>query len=283
MFGYVKPYVPDLRVRENEMYRALYCGLCRSMGVHTGCISRLTLSYDFVFLAAVRCVLEKCPVEVKAGRCAVHPLRRRPIIQDNSALAYSAACAAVLARAKTEDDVRDTHGMRRLFSKLLLLPTGRMEKKALREADVPRDTIYNCLSRLSSLEDAMCPSLDDTADTFGDLLAAVFAHGLEGSEKRIAETVGKSIGKYIYVIDAADDAEDDKKSGSYNPLNISPVSPDALSAAVRLELEGAAAAAELIDTGSYPELGEIIRNTLYEGLPKIADKIFKKCDHQQEK
>ena len=58
MFGYVRPYVPDLRVREHELYRAVYCGLCRSMGKHTGCASSFTLSYDFVFLAAVRMVLE---------------------------------------------------------------------------------------------------------------------------------------------------------------------------------------------------------------------------------
>ena len=47
MFGYVMPYVPTLQVQEYELYRAVYCGLCREMGRITGQASRLTLSYDF--------------------------------------------------------------------------------------------------------------------------------------------------------------------------------------------------------------------------------------------
>ena len=51
MFGYVKPYVPALTVAEYEAYKGAYCGLCRTMGHLTGQISRLTLNYDFAFLA----------------------------------------------------------------------------------------------------------------------------------------------------------------------------------------------------------------------------------------
>lgn len=279
MFGYVKPYVPDLRVRENEMYRALYCGLCRSMGKHTTPLSRMTLSYDFVFLASVRCVLEGCEVKAVPKRCAVHPFRKRPSVCDNSALAYSAACAAVLAKAKLEDDIQDSAGLHRFFSRLALIPAKRMEKKAVASADVPRDAVYDCLSRLSALEKANCTSLDSVADIFGELLSAVFSHGLSGSECRIAAALGRSIGKYIYVIDAADDAADDKKAGSYNTLNLSPISKEALSAAIRLELCDAAAAAELLESPKYPELCEIIKNIVYEGLPKNADKIFEKTDN----
>ncbi len=283
MFGYVKPYVPDLRVRENEMYRALYCGLCRSMGIHTGCASRFTLSYDFVFLAAVRCVIEKCSVKAVPKRCLSHPFHKRLSVCDNSALAYSAAAAAVLVKAKLEDDIRDSGRMKKFTSRLALIPAKRMEKKALRAADVPKDAIYDCLARLSALEESGCTSLDSVADIFGELLAEVFSYGLDGSAARIAAALGKSVGKYIYVIDAADDAADDKKSGSYNPLNLAPISRDALSAAVRLELADAGAAAELLTDPKYPELCEIIKNIVYEGLPKNADKIFAETDNKQEK
>ena len=54
MFGYIKTYPPELKVREQESYRALYCGLCREMGRCDGQCARLTLSYDFVFLTLVR-------------------------------------------------------------------------------------------------------------------------------------------------------------------------------------------------------------------------------------
>ena len=111
MFGYIRPYVPDLRVREHELYRAVYCGLCHSMGRHTGCASRLTLSYDFVFLAAVRMVLEQTAYSARPCRCGAHPLKKRAVLLENSALAYCARAAALLTEAKIADDIQDTKGL----------------------------------------------------------------------------------------------------------------------------------------------------------------------------
>ena len=51
MFGYIKPDIPELKMKENELYKAVYCGLCKTMGKCTGCASQLTLNYDFAFLA----------------------------------------------------------------------------------------------------------------------------------------------------------------------------------------------------------------------------------------
>ena len=274
MFGYIKPYIPDLRVREHEMYRAMYCGLCRSMGKHTGCLSKLTLSYDFVFLAAVRAVLLKNTVCPGLCRCAVHPLKKRPCIADNEALKYSASAAAVLTAAKVEDDIKDSKGLKKIAARLALPAARSFEKKALKNYSIPKDEIISCLEKLSELEKNNCPSLDSPADTFGDLLAVVFSFGLPEKESRIAAAIGKCAGRYIYVMDAADDREKDKKSGNYNPLNISPLDNDSLSLAVRLELENMALSAELIDYSGKPELENIIKNIIYEGLPKEADKLF---------
>ena len=57
MFGYVKPYSQELLVKEYELYRAAYCGVCRSMKNNTGIFSPFTLSYDIVFLAFVRLII----------------------------------------------------------------------------------------------------------------------------------------------------------------------------------------------------------------------------------
>ncbi len=276
MFGYIKPFIPDLRVREHELYRAIYCGLCRSMGKHTGCTSRLTLSYDFTFLAALRLALEKTEKKINVCRCAASPLKVRPIMEDNPTLAYCAAVAAILTKAKVEDDICDSKGSKRLKAKLLMPPASSMAKKALKyDSTLPTDKIYEGLARLSKLESEHCPSLDTVADCFGDVLSAVFSHGLEGSEKHIAASLGRCIGRIIYVLDAADDRERDLESKNYNPLNIEEISSDALSQAVRLELYKAEAAIELIDFEGSPELSEIIKNVIYEGIPKEADRIFK--------
>lgn len=283
MFGYIKPFVPDLRVREHELYRAIYCGLCRSMGRHTGCASRLTLSYDFTFLAAVRLALEEdTKIDVKVTRCAASPLKRRPIMDDNPVLAYCASCAAILTREKVRDDISDSKGAEKLKARLLLPASNGMAKKAQKqEIPLPDGAIRESLAALSELEKENCPSIDRCADCFGDLLSNVFSCGLEGSRKTIAAALGRSVGRIIYVLDAADDMENDKKSGSFNPLNLEPISPDALSCAVRLELTKAEAAINLLDTGAMPELRELIYNVIYEGLPREADRIFNKDNCQK--
>ena len=51
MFGYIKPFQPELKVREAEDYKAIYCGLCKELGRSYGIFARMTLSYDFAFMA----------------------------------------------------------------------------------------------------------------------------------------------------------------------------------------------------------------------------------------
>lgn len=118
MFGYVKPNIPELRVRENELYKATYCGLCRTMGKTTGCLSKLTLNYDFAFLALVRFVLENRKAEVKMRRCAVHPFKKRPMLEPDETLRYCAKASVILTRLKLEDNINDSRGFARLKAKI---------------------------------------------------------------------------------------------------------------------------------------------------------------------
>lgn len=51
MFGYVRPFKPYMRMFEYDIYKAVYCGLCKDMGRRYGFVTRFTLSYDFAFLS----------------------------------------------------------------------------------------------------------------------------------------------------------------------------------------------------------------------------------------
>ena len=68
MFGYIRTDTPELRVKENEYYKAVYCGLCRAQGKCTGQCSRMTLSYDMAFLALLRLAVNKDSPIIKKGR-----------------------------------------------------------------------------------------------------------------------------------------------------------------------------------------------------------------------
>ena len=82
MFGYVKPVRGELLVKEEEFYRATYCGICRSMKKHTGALSNVTLSYDSVFLALVRMLyIPDSDFGVEMRRCIAHPMKKRGMTQ----------------------------------------------------------------------------------------------------------------------------------------------------------------------------------------------------------
>ena len=137
MFGYVRTVPSELRLREYECYRAYYCGLCRSMGKCTGACSRLTLSYDFVFLAACRAWLCGEKPETKRFRCALHPLRRRLTVTGSEQLDYCADASVLLSYHKCLDDLGDERGFRRLRAGLAKFALHGGYKKAKRRLPAP--------------------------------------------------------------------------------------------------------------------------------------------------
>ena len=51
MFGYVRPFRPELKCKDFDLYRATYCGLCRCLRRRYGLIAPMLLNFDFTFLA----------------------------------------------------------------------------------------------------------------------------------------------------------------------------------------------------------------------------------------
>lgn len=291
MFGYVKPLSPELKVRENEYYKAVYCGLCHAMEKRTGCASRLTLSYDFVFLALIRMALCSDVRTIGLRRCSVHPLKKRPYLELNKSVSYCAEACALLTYGKVKDDISDSTGFKKLGAKTLLPVAASMKKRAenLHELDT---IITLSLASLHKIEDEKIPSTDTPANEFAILLANVCSFGIEDEKnRRIAYEIGYHTGKWIYVTDAVDDYESDLKSGSYNSLVLSYNSSeskqldesilDQISAASRLELTQLERAVDLIDFSECLELKGIIHNIIYLGMPDVTDRIIQKMRIQK--
>lgn len=285
MFGYIKPVSAELKVKEYELYRAIYCGLCEALGHNVSCSSRLSLSYDFVFLALVRMALAGEVGKVERHRCLAHPTKKRAVIVGASQLDYTARLSAVLTYHKLRDDIADTKGFKRLAARLLMPFASRIRKRARFDKNAEA-YIAERLGELSMLEREGCDSLDRAAEPFGELMAYAASYGFEkdSREARIAAEIGRHVGRFIYTIDAIDDFSGDMKSGAYNPLREScggdenklSCEAETLKCSLTMELVGVEAAVELIDFTKTPEYGEIIKNIIYLGLPACADKVLGK-------
>lgn len=280
MFGYVKPQIPELKVKEFELYKAAYCGLCRTMGKRTGCLSKMTLSYDFVFLVLLRKVAEKRTGEVKMRRCIAHPLKRRPMLEIDESLEYCAKSSVILTKLKLKDNINDSRGMKRFLAKIVAL-VSIFFKKTDKNLLPLEAKVKECISRLSELERKMVDSTDEVASVFGELLSAVASYGLEGKEATLCEKIGYHLGKWIYMIDAIDDMEDDAKTHSFNPIinafgkDISDEERDMLRISLMLELDELSGALESLDFSSHRDVEGVLKNTIYQGMVNQVSTVLK--------
>ena len=283
MFGYVKPVKEELLVREYEFYRATYCGICRAMKHHTGTLSNVSLSYDSVFLALVRMLyVEDDKIRTDNRRCIAHPMKKRPMLSENAAIEYTARAFAILTYYKLRDDLSDEKLHLRL-AKGAVRPISASAKKRAGERELSA-IVRDKLAAIGELEKQNCPSVDEPASLFGELLGEIFSAGLDERDKLVPRQCGYHLGKFIYAADAAEDYERDAKSGAYNPYvayygkgGLTDENKRTIHCALLLECKNISAATNLLPFGSRATIENIINNTIYLGLPKrieflLADK-----------
>ena len=222
MFGYVKPLENELKIREFELYKSFYCGLCKTMGKKISPVSKITLNYDIVFLVLLRVALTSENIENKAFRCKLKPTKKRNYIKSNEALIYSSCIAAILSYYKCFDDITDT---KNIFKKIFLKPPflffKRIKKRACKYYPDIDEKIKEPLSKLSELEKSKCKSIDEAASCFAELMKNIVSFGLENpGQIKTAEIIGRHLGRWLYIIDALDDFDKDFKKKGYNPFII---------------------------------------------------------------
>ena len=288
MYGYINPHQPELRVRELDYYRSIYCGLCRTMGKCTGQCSRLTLSYDFTYFAMVRMALEgQCPT-ITPQKCFLHPFKKKPMAHRCEILEMCAYVSAIMVYHKLQDDRQDERGGKKLLAGLSRPYAKILRKKALKAGYAPVDgQVAKAMKELALLEAQKPMSADQPAEIFGELMAYVLAYGLEGNTQKIAQNVGRHMGRWVYLVDAIDDFEEDKKRGRYNPYlclwqqgEMTDHRKKTLEQALMAELVATEAALDLCNapTEESKTLWGVVRNVLYLGMPTTARQIlFPEC------
>ena len=213
MFGYVTANGKDLDKAQKQRYGAVYCGICRQIRERSSQAARLSLSYDMAFLALLLMSLYE-PEEFSGKKaCSLHPLKPRPWV-DNRYIRYAADMNVALAYYKALDDVQDDG------SKTARLASSVLEKSLPEiEAQYPRQckAMADCIAELSRLEKENCPNPDLPATCFGQLMGQLLVYE-EDMWAPTLRQMGISLGRFIYLLDAAVDFRKDKKQRKYNPF-----------------------------------------------------------------
>ncbi|MBO5021577.1 MAG: hypothetical protein J6D52_13010 [Clostridia bacterium] len=219
MFGYIKADKPEMRVKEFETYKAVYCSLCKELGKSYGFLARLTLSYDFTFLALLNMSLKDGCLNFERKRCAFNPFKKCNYCKENNDLKMPSAAAMIMLYYKLKDNVEDEKGIKKLGFHLLLPIFKGAYKKARKNYPELSEIISDYITEQHKLEEENCSEIDRIADPTAKALSKIFMLcSEEDTEKRILERMGYCMGRYIYILDAACDLEDDIKKSSYNVL-----------------------------------------------------------------
>ena len=275
MFGYIRADKAELKMREYEIYRGVYCSLCRRLGKSYGLLSRLTLSYDFTFLALLDISLKPECVGFKQGRCAFNPAKKCNYLKSGELLDFSAATAMIMLYYKTVDDIADERGVKRLLSLVLMPIFSRAHKKAAKSYPEIEGYVSNYIIKQKKLESENCKSVDMAAEPTAVAMENILSFlSKDQKQKRALSRLGYCIGRYIYLLDAACDFEKDIKSGAYNVLkNVDGDIKEYTSKQLYLSINEAARAFELIDIKRYKT---ILGNIIYSGLEQTFKKELNK-------
>ena len=219
MFGYLTAFQPELRVRELDTYKAVYCGLCHCLRERYGLASSVGLSYDFALLAALGLALLPDEPKVRFGNCITHPLKKRAYLEETEALRYAAAVQVLLVCGKLEDDRADERGLRPICSATGLGILKSAYRKAARDYPLAFEAVSQELALQAEAESRQGESLDTYAHHNGRLLSRLVTPlGQDDTQKRVLEQLGYQLGRWVYLMDAADDWEKDEEKGRFNAL-----------------------------------------------------------------
>lgn len=278
MFGYVVINKPELKIREFEVYQSYYCGLCRMLRKKYGIRGQVTLTYDMTFLLMVLTGLYEPKERKGTCRCVIHPGGRHPIRQ-NEITEYAADMNLLMAYYKCQDDWSDE----KKISKAMLAGLLRKNsKKAAGDYHAKVKKMAGLLQELYRKETEGVTDLDQMAGYFGEIMAELFAYKEDvwtGHLRRM----GFYLGKFIYLMDAYEDVEEDIKNSSYNPLKAHYQEPDFQEKSRQMLKMMMAECCREFELLPIINNVEILRNILYSGVWCRFEKVSAKRKEEQEK
>lgn len=257
MFGYVIANPSELSEAEKQRYRQIYCGLCRQLGKRHGQLSRMSLTYDMTFLILLLSSFYEPEEVTEKGRCIVHP--GKGVTRVTSEITdYAADMSVILTCYKCRDDWQDDRNLpKQLYGSIL--------KKHFEQASLqwPRQAraISIEIEKLSQIEKRN-GSMEESSQCFGAIMAELFAYK-DDVWSWAFRRFGDSLGRFVYLMDAAVDFDTDRKKGRYNPFVASEKTTEEIKDILVMLIGKATAVFEQMP---FVEDDHLIRNILYSGV-----------------
>ena len=277
MFGYVNADKKEMTDEERSTYQAYYCGLCRELKRQAGAGAQICLNYDITFLAILLSGLYEPDEVTEPFRCRLHPTKKR-FFHESEVMQYAASMNIVLSYYKFLDDYQDDHKTSRKKIANRFEP---VVKRVCEEYPRQTQAIEDFVRDLSDAEYRQEDNLTVLSALSGDMLGELFCYKEEDVWNESLRSMGYYLGKFIYLLDAYNDMEKDRKNHNFNPMLRAIDKDPSYDAFCRQVLVSLIAEC----TKEFERLpilknASILRNILYSGIWTKYDMIQARRDHK---
>ena len=282
MFGYIRTDLPNLYMKDTVLYRSLYCGLCKSIGKTCGQKARFALNYDLTFLSCLYHNLMDLDIKITRQHCVIHPFIKREIAETDELTDRLARLNTILTYHKLNDDVIDSNKSRlkRDFFK-------KGYKRAIKAEPKWEEIVKRNYNGLVEYEKKREGSIDISADFFGQMVKEISQELLQDKCTSDIEELSYYLGKWIYLIDALDDFDKDKKHNEYNAFVITYENANSKEELIKLHGQDLVfifgtvlqTIADYSKKVTYAFNHDLVDNVLFKGLAKRTKQIMEneKC------
>lgn len=263
MFGYININQKIMTEENKKAYQSYYCGLCRKLKSDCGTKGQMLLTYDMTFLVVLLTGLYELSNEESEITCALHPTKKRTV-WINEATQYAADMNLVLAYQNLIDDWKDDKAYtKKALAKMLDKDYTRIMSKYPRQVKALEDY----MRRTEEVERSHESNLDVVAGLTGEMLGEIFCWKEDEWAEEL-RTLGFYMGKFIYLMDAYEDYDDDVHKNAYNPLvYVKGESAEELDTLLRLLLTSMMSeCAKSFERLPILLHADILRNVLYSGV-----------------
>ena len=274
MFGYVTTYKPELKIKEFEAYKGIYCTLCKTMGKEYGFLSRFLLSYDGAFYVIYKMAISDNKILAKKSHCSFNPCKKcMKITCDSNVYKLASTITVILAYFKLVDNIHDSGFFKKILLYLIYPYFVWLKRKALKKYPDIFDVIKSGMDGQFEVESSQDSSLDLSAHHSANMLGYLMSYGEPDDRKDISRQFGYQLGRVIYFLDAFDDYGDDIKKGSYNPFKNCDNIIEEASCTVNLSI---GELTKIFKQQKLYDFEPIVQNIIYDGLYNQLERIVNK-------
>lgn len=219
MYGYITPDKSKLYQKDFLLFRAFYCGVCKTCSKSHGTLPRLSTNYDIAFLSVfLHSYLNVLPEFCKQN-CILNPFKKKDIVKTSLLMQDIMNLNILLTYHNIQDKIIDGDGFKNCIYSSVFKRAYNTAVKIFPEID---KTIIDNYQDLRALENQNCQSIDRVSHCFADMLSKcikliIKKHNGDYENTHLMNFL-YNLGKYVYLMDALDDLKSDYKSNNYNPF-----------------------------------------------------------------